>query len=227
MSTLYFFSVVGYEIEMFLVNREDRNRRNESSSAAVLPIFLIVTAIGLALAPSASSVGLVRTAAAELPAMHVAHNFLTPDRIRTGPLVGENATSAAASNDTGAIDNNNNNSTASNSTGVSSTDNSWCYNQGIVTEADGSMRQITSCWNSQQECQDMQMVDQEASGKCFQNPNAQPDQSTHNSWCYNAGPDPVEDQSCWDSQQQCEQVQMADAQATSECSKVTPSAPQG
>lgn len=209
---------------MFHVNRMDRNRRNES--AAVLAI-LIVTAISLALAPSAS-VSLVRTATAELPSMHIAHKFLTPDRIRTGPIVGENATTTApASNDTSGSDNSNNTSTESNSTAVSSTDNSWCYNQGIVAEADGTTRQITSCWNSQQECQDMQMVDQEASGDCFQNPNAQPDQSTHNSWCYNAGPDPVEDQSCWDSQQQCEQVQMADAQATSECSKVTPSAPQG
>jgi hypothetical protein len=190
-----------YHIEMsFVVDRKDgKPRRN--NDAALLTI-LIVAALSIALVPAFSAGLMTRTAsAAELSTVHIPNrSFIVPDKVAIGG--GTNDDNAPADNNADGMNDMN-------------TDNSWCYNQG--TDADG--KQLTSCWNSQQECQDMQMVDQEATGECFQNPNAQPDESTHNSWCYGVAGDP-EDQSCWNSQQECEQARMGDEQAT-ECTKVT------
>lgn len=222
---MHFLLSLKYSIEMSFLNKKNANRRNQSTKAAVTIAILAVTALSLALAPS-TSMGLIRTAHAEPSSVHPTTKFIATDDPSTDDSSNGNAGDGATdvTPDTG--NNNGDTSGTDNSDAQGSTDNSWCYNQGTVTDESGNERQITSCWNSQQECQDMQMVDQEASGDCFENPNAQPDQSSHNSWCYAAGPDPVEDQSCWDSQQQCEQVQMADTQATTECSEVMPSAPQ-
>jgi hypothetical protein len=195
-----------YHIEMSFVDRKDgKSRRN--NDAALLTI-LVVAALSIALAPTFSTSLITRTAAAELSVVHIPNrSIIVPDKVAIG-----GGTAGGGTNDDNAPADNNNNADGMNGM---NTDNSWCYNQG--TDADG--KQLTSCWNSQQECQDIQSVDQEATGECFQNPNAQPDESTHNSWCYGVAGDP-EDQSCWNSQQECNQARMGDDQAT-ECTKVT------
>lgn len=190
---------------MSFVDRKDGKLR-KNNGAALLTI-LIVAALSTALASLFSASLMTRTAAAELSTVHLPNrSIIVPDKIAIG-----SDTAGGGTNDDNAPADNNNNAGGMNDM---NTDNSWCYNQG--TDANG--KQLTSCWNSQQECQDIQSVDQEATGECFQNPNAQPDESTHNSWCYGVAGNP-EDQSCWNSPQECEQARMGDEQAT-ECTKV-------
>ena len=205
---------------MSSVDRKDSHRRR-NASAAVL-VILIVSALSVALAPLFGAGLMIRTAAAaEFPAMgNMINRLIAPDKITIGG--GETGGTEDNGNNPPVNNGDNNNPDNTNNNTATNTDNSWCYNQGTVTDADGNTKQITSCWSSEQECNDMHMVDAEATGDCFLNPNAHPDESTHNSWCYDAGPDPVEDKSCWNSQQECEQARMNNADATTECSRVAP-----